>query len=238
MNENAVKISKQSGRGIALDMDGVVIDGMKYHVIAWKKTFKHFFDITVSDLDLYLVEGVKGERIVQYITEKNSIKLSNLKIKEIHAFKRDYFNEIFKIESIPGIDDLIKAILNCGYPMALVTGTSKIVADSVLLTLNIREYFTVIISGDEVTYGKPFPEPYLLAAKKMDIPQKNCLVIENAPAGISSAKSAGMKCIAVETSLNANYLEEADRIFLDLFEVIDFLVEENKITGGMRGWKI
>ena len=82
----------------------------------------------------------------------------------------------------------------------------------------------VIIPSDELKYGKPHPEPYLVALKKLKIRPSEALVVENAPNGIKSANGAGIRCIAIETSLPKSYLKGAYKVFGTIKELSKFLL--------------
>jgi len=102
--------------------------------------------------------------------------------------------------------------------LALVTGTSRHELYQILPT-SLRDLFSVIVTGSDVKHGKPHPEPYLKSLKGLKIKASAAVVIENAPFGIRSAKQAGLKCIALETSLPKKYLSEADAIFPSIKEL-------------------
>jgi HAD superfamily hydrolase (TIGR01509 family) len=230
------KKTKEAYRGIAFDMDGVLVDSMKYHAKAWKKTFFHFYQFNISDLEIFQLEGVKGQEIIKIITSKRMKFPKEEEILNIHNYKRKYFNSIFKIEPIPGIINLIKLVSKFGYKLALVTGTSEQITSNIISSLDLGKYFEVVITGDDNIRGKPFPEPYDLAAKKLGIKNSLCLVIENAPEGIKSAKAANMPCIAIQTTLEKSYLTQSDKIFQDIYKVQRFIEIEYKISGGLGSW--
>jgi beta-phosphoglucomutase len=81
------------------------------------------------------------------------------------------------------------------------------------LPKEVFDLFDTVVAGDCINKGKPDPEPYLVAANNLKVNLKDCLVIENAPYGIKAAKSAGMTCYAIATSLSKEYLCRADKIF-------------------------
>lgn len=236
MKINSKLVENSWKRGIALDMDGIIIDGMKYHVKAWIHTFNFLLNMKIKPIEIYLLEGVKGDQIIKKITECRGIILSNQEISKIHIYKRNFFDGIFKIEPIPGINIFINSILERKYSLALVTGTSRKIAEEVISELKFQDYFEVIISGDDTKFGKPQPHPYLYASKKMGVKNKNCLVIENAPAGIISAKAAKMKCLAIETYLSKSYLVNADIILPNLFEAKEWILEEYNKSKGRGAW--
>jgi HAD superfamily hydrolase (TIGR01509 family) len=107
--------------------------------------------------------------------------------------------------------------------MCVATGSAKRVVDD-LLDKNFSGLFECYISGDDVKKGKPDPEAYLLALKKIGGSIKNTLVVENAPLGIESARKAGLKVYALETTLPKRYLLKSEKIFKnhkELFKEIE-----------------
>ena len=93
-----------------------------------------------------------------------------------------------------------------------MTGTARHEVHQIL-PAEIFNLFEVVVCGTDVQNGKPHPEPYLKALKKLKIKAKDAIVIENAPFGIRSAKAAGINCLALETSLPKKFLKQADGIF-------------------------
>jgi len=83
-----------------------------------------------------------------------------------------------------------------------------------------QTHFDFIITGDEVPRAKPFPDPYLVAARQLQLDPSQCAVVENAPLGIDAARNAGMYCIAIETTLGKEYLAAADCILQDIGELL------------------
>ena len=94
----------------------------------------------------------------------------------------------------------------------------------------LSSIFSAIITSDDVSFGKPNPEPYIKALNKLNLSSHQCIVIENAPLGIEAAKSAGITCFALETTLDRSYLTNADETFdshLSLLNKINDLFEKN-----------
>ena len=83
---------------------------------------------------------------------------------------------------------------------------------------SILNEFNTVITGDKIDRGKPFPDPYLMAAKELGLEPSECLVVENAPVGIEAAKNAGMYCIAITSTLDKKYLSKADKIIGNFFD--------------------
>ena len=95
-----------------------------------------------------------------------------------------------------------------------------------ILPVRIKDLFATIVTGEMVKLGKPHPAPYLKAAELLKLEPEQCLVVENAPLGIKSAKAAGMFCLAITTSLPKSYLKRAD-IIVDRLEEITGVIEKS-----------
>ena len=98
----------------------------------------------------------------------------------------------------------------------MVTGSARRVVDENLAPLGLDGLFETIVSGDDVQHGKPDAEPYRTAANRLATPPEACLVVENAPLGIRAARAAGMRCVALQTTLAAEELAGAETVFTDV----------------------
>ncbi|MFQ5688142.1 MAG: HAD family hydrolase [Candidatus Scalindua sp.] len=208
---------------IIFDMDGVVVDGMPYHIQSWKEALSTI-DMSASDLEIYLMEGMTGRETMEIFVGKSNMSLSDETVEKVIKLKRKIFNDIFTVTLMKGIKNLLFELKDRQYNLALVTGTRLEVVKKVL-QMGLDDIFTVIITGERVNKGKPDPEPYVKAVDELGARKEDCIVIENAPAGITSAKNAGLTCFAVQTSLSEEYLEDADRIFQDIDDVSKFLLK-------------
>ncbi len=204
-------------------MDGVIVDSMPYHYLAWYEAL-YPYGIRATAFDVYEREGESWKKTLTDLFTKEGIAPSKAIFAKIFIERQKIFNKIFKRHIFPHAQDFIKCVKNQGYKLALVTGTPYDEAKRIL-PKNIFSLFDQIIGGDMVRHGKPHPEPYLKAANKLKTKPSECIVIENAPLGIRSAKSAGMFCIAVTTSLPKQYLQEAD-ITVDHIEDITGFIEK------------
>jgi len=210
---------------VIFDMDGVVVDGMPYHIKSWKEALSAI-DMHVSDLEIYLMEGMTGRETMETFAKKSNISISDKTADKIIKLKRKIFNDIFTVTLIKGIKDLLLELNDRQYNLALVTGTHLDVVKKVLQA-GLENIFEVIVTGEMVNRGKPNPEPYLKAVDELKVTKEDCVVVENAPAGITSAKSAGLTCIAVQTSLSEEYLQDADKVFKDIESVSKYLLNSS-----------
>jgi HAD superfamily hydrolase (TIGR01509 family) len=204
-------------------MDGVIVDGMPYHIESWKKALSTV-GITVTDMEIYLMEGMTGEETIKELTNKKKKSLSDESIRSVLKLKRKIFNDIFTVKLMKGSKELLLELHRLDYRLALVTGTRLEVVKKVL-QMGLDNIFKIVITGEMVSNGKPNPEPYLKAVNELGVNKEDCLVVENAPAGIASAKNAGLTCFAVQTSLPGEYLKGADKIFQSIDELSAFLIK-------------
>jgi len=212
----------QPARAIVFDMDGVLLDSMPAHLLTWQRTLAPL-GIEMTADDLYPLEGIPTERTAQKLTEMFLEQpCSEEEARRLATAKRAMFREICNPSFVPGMVPLLYDLRGRGYRLGLVTGSARSVVDESLAPSGVAELFDAMVTGDQVSEGKPDPEPYCTAAARLGLPPSECLAIENAPLGIQSAKSAGMACVALETTLPAAKLPLADRVFTD--------------AGGLRTW--
>ncbi len=208
---------------IIFDMDGVVVDGMPYHIRAWREALSTV-GMQITDLEIYLMEGMTGRETINELTNKYNKSFSAELVEKVLNLKQKIFNDIFTVDLMKGAKELLLELYRLDYKLALVTGTRLDVVKRVLQA-GLDNIFKVVVTGEMVARGKPDPEPYLKAVNELKSNRDDCLVIENAPAGIASAKGAGLRCFAVETSLSEEYLKGADKIFQNMDELFSFLIK-------------
>ncbi len=207
----------QPALAILFDMDGVVLNSPPLHLLTWQQTLAPL-GLRVTAEDLYPLEGMPTERTAQRLTERLlGQPCSDEQAHDLAQTKRALFREMFNPILVPWIAPLLHDLRGRGYRLGLVTGSARSVVDESLVPTGLAELFAAIVTGDEVSKGKPHPEPYRTAAERLGIPPSECLAVENAPLGIRSAKAAGMGCVGLETTLPAKQLSAAaaDRVFSD-----------------------
>lgn len=214
-----MKIAMKKYKAIFFDFDGVIGETMDDNYEAWKHAFsKH--RISIDKNEYFLLEGMNTEGVTKYFSAGNVFDSQT--ITEIVNRKETYYLEHHRFRFYDGVKTLIPEFKRRGYLTGLVSGANysrllKIAGDKFLRQMD------VIITGDKVSHCKPHPEPYLSAAKSLSVIPSECVVIENAPVGIASAKSAGMYCIAICSTLNRRDLQKADIIidaFIDLEKLL------------------
>lgn len=204
-------------KAVIFDMDGVIVNTMPFHAAAWQATFKKI-GVHITKKEIYLREGEKWDTTFFEVLKKNKIKVTKALRQEVYRHREDAFKNVMNMPLFRYAPGLIRNLKKRGLKLGLVTGTPHKEVKKILPG-EIYDVFDVIVSSDRVKRGKPHPEPYLKALKALKIKAKEAIVIENAPKGITSAKKAKMKVIAVETSLPRRYLKEADFILGSLKEI-------------------
>lgn len=203
-------------------MDGVIVDSMQWHAESWQKIFREY-NVDLPKTEIFAREGMSGlasiidifKSLGQPVFYEDEIK--KLQLKKIALFETN------KVGIFPAVPDMLKFIKSRNLKTGLVTGSLRRSVDYMLKD-GLLLYFDTVVTVDDITNGKPHPEPYLKAMKDLKSKPGEVLVIENAPLGIISAKKAGADCFAIETTLDGEYLKDADRVFKtheDLFKYME-----------------
>src|SRR3989339_142245 len=107
---------------VIFDMDGVVVDSMPYHIQSWKEALSTI-NLPVSDMDIYLLEGMTGRETMEIFVSKSNRSISDETINEVIKLKRKIFNDIFTVTLMKGIKDFLFELKDRQYNLAMVTGT-------------------------------------------------------------------------------------------------------------------
>src|SRR5215472_7478241 len=205
-------------RGIIFDLDGVLIDSHPAHMRAWK-LFLSSLGREVSDEELEVVlEGQTRDDILRHFLGE----LTDQQVRQYGARKEALFrNSVPEIKITAGLPEFLRQTATSGLAMALASSGSRARVEYLVKELGFREYFPAIITGDDVTTGKPDPAIFNLTAKRMGVDSREILVCEDAVNGIHAAKLAGMKCLAIATNGRGPILEKAgaDKIVPDFTSV-------------------
>lgn len=180
------------------DLDGVIVDTAHYHFIAWQRLAKEL-GITFTEQDNERLKGVSRMRSLEIILEIGGITLPEQKKEELATKKNSWFVEYIEAiqpeEVFPGVPQMLQNLKHLGYKVALASSSKN--ADTVIRLLRIGHLFDAKVDGTMITHTKPDPEIFLLAAKKLGVVPANCVVFEDAEAGVEAALAAGMKCVGV-----------------------------------------
>lgn len=195
-------------KGCIFDLDGVIVDTAKYHYLAWKRLAQEL-GFNLSKKDNEQLKGVSRMDSLEILLKIGNLSF-DMKSKTKLAGKKnrwylEYISKINKSEVLPGVEEFIKSLKNNNLKIAL--GTSSKNSIMILKNIDMTKYFYAIIDGNKITKAKPDPEVFLLGAQELGLEPSECVVFEDAEAGIAAAKSAGMVAIGVGdpvTLRNAN----------------------------------
>ena len=223
MSQINIKEVLENIRGVFFDMDGVLYDSMGAHADAWSNAFS-FFGIDFPPEKVYQNEGRTAQSTINLVFQQNEErKATDSEIEKIYSKKTELIEDYPDAIPFRSALALMERLKIQGVDIWVVTGSSQ---DKFLEAL-LRDFggFVTsgrIITGRDVKHGKPHPEPYLKALQQSGWKSSEVVVIENAPLGIQSAKSAGIFTIAVNTGILANKVlweAGADIVIKDLNEL-------------------
>lgn len=207
------------------------MDSMRFHALSWKKVFAEK-GVYLDDSDIFRREGMSGPASVEDIfREKGSPVPVKEAVADLIARKHARFEE-YNVELYPLVAEMLQFLKKHEMLIGLVTGSGRR-AVTHSIPQDVLSLFDTIISSDDVKRGKPDPEPYLSAIDSLSLEADEALVVENAPLGITSAVSAGICCYAIETTLPAEALKGACRIFSSHKAFFDYIREQVP-----AGWKV
>ena len=191
------------------DMDGVLVDTGDFHFQSWKETFQEL-DIPFDEGDFRKTFGMNNTGILEWILGR---KPEPDEVTQISEKKESLFRELVKgrAEPLPGVRSWLKQFQTWGIKQAITSSAPPENIEVLVAELKIDGYFDAIVSGFDLP-GKPNPDVFLKAADTLQVLPENCIVIEDAIAGVEGAKRAGMRCIAVTTTNPASVLEKADYV--------------------------
>jgi len=185
--------------GYIFDLDGTLVDTMPLHYLAWDEAIRRVGLKDKLDEDLfYSLGGVPTRRVAELIGLHYGLKLDPAAV--MHAKEQLYLKLVAQAKPIiPVVDFLRRVALT--HPCAIATGGTPEVALPALDAAGLRGFFKVIVTPCDLPpgRGKPAPDMFLLAAKKMGVAPERCLVFEDAEPGIQAAKAAGMKWVRVDS---------------------------------------
>lgn len=181
---------------IIFDCDGTLADTMPLHYIAWRETLDSFgAPLPVfPENQFYAWGGVTARAIVERLNEQHILSLDAPTLA--HAKEMHYRQQIPRVKPIEKI--VAEARRFHGIcPMAVASGGMRELVEETLTTIGIRNLFETIVGSEDVHEGKPAPEVFLTAAKRLGVEPEGCVVYEDAPAGLEAARRAGMRAVNI-----------------------------------------
>ncbi|MFS4446651.1 beta-phosphoglucomutase [Maribacter sp. 2307UL18-2] len=205
--------------GFIFDLDGVIVDTAKYHYLAWKNLAQELgFEFTHEQNELF--KGVSRKRCLEILLDIGGVTATQEQFDSWMIEKNEdylkYIEKMDETEILPDVPKVLEYVKRHEMPIAL--GSASKNARPILEKVKLLSYFETIVDGNNVTKAKPDPEVFLIAAEQLGVRADQCVVFEDAQAGIAAANSADMISIGIG---DAQVLSEADYNFKDFTEIDD-----------------
>jgi len=214
-------------RALIFDFNGIIVDDEPIHFKLFQKVLAEE-GIVLSEKDYYArYLGFDDRGAFTAGFRENKRPLDDAKLHQLIARKAIYYQDLIRehVTIFPGVNNLVSSLAET-LPLAVASGALRREIDTILGTAGLLNYFSAIVSAEDVSHGKPEPEIFLTALAALNARQKgatiepaDCVVIEDSREGIRGAQRAGMKCLAVTNSHAANLLGEANAVVNSLEEV-------------------
>jgi beta-phosphoglucomutase len=208
-------------KAVLFDFDGVIGKTMEDSCRAWDEACSEF-GLSFDPEEFYLCEGMKSSEYAGRLVKRHGRDAAEA--EKLVARKNEIYSSNNQFSFYVGIESLVERLRDDGIKVGVVSGGSR----RRLLSGrsgDLLKRCDTVVTGDELEQGKPSPEGYMRAAHELKVSPADCLVIENAPLGIESAKNAGMRCIGVCSTLSSNHLREADEVVTDHAELVRFFID-------------
>jgi HAD superfamily hydrolase (TIGR01509 family) len=175
-------------RGYVFDCDGTLAHSMPVHYAAWRQVAEEN-GVLMSEELFYSLGGVPTTKIVEVLNEKFGTHLD----PEIVAKRKEtlYLEKMGDMQPIPEVAAFARKVAGFA-KVSVASGGYLPVVLKTLDAIGFKDFFPIVVTTEQVPRGKPFPDMFLEAARRMDVPPAECLVLEDSPAGIEAAKAAGM----------------------------------------------
>lgn len=214
-------------KAIIYDVDGTLVNSEPLHVATWDAAL-NTYGRSLDDLSETFVRTMAGKKplvIAAEMVEELGMEANPAIFLER---KTDLYLELAsqRLEPTRGAIESVRRLHDAGYRLAIGTSLDRTLLDTMLQKLGVIDDFEVIVTGDQITKGKPDPETYRKVCEQLEVLPHECVVLEDAQSGILSAKAAGAWCIAVQNpDAIAQDTSAADMVVNDLGEVTRELVE-------------
>ncbi|MBL7979762.1 MAG: HAD family phosphatase [Bacteroidetes Order II. Incertae sedis bacterium] len=186
-------------QALIFDMDGTIVDNMAVHIEVWLSLLaRHGVTQTAEDFH-HTSSGKTNPEILRYYLGPH---LSDTSVSALGEEKELLYRTVYKdrLSAITGLYEILGEARGKGLRLALATSAPPVNVSFVLNGLHLKDTFDAIVTAEDVLLGKPNPEAFLTASKRLKCDPVHCVVFEDAPVGIQAAQRAGMRCVVVATS--------------------------------------
>ena len=185
-------------KGVIFDLDGVIVSTDEFHFQGWKRLADEE-GIEFTREDNMRLRGVSRMQSLEFLLEKTTRKYTDEEKQEMAARKNSYYRELLQDITpdniLPGAMKIMEELKKRGIKIAI--GSSSKNTPRILLRIDLENYFDAVSDGNDIKRGKPDPEVFLIAAERLSLAPQECLVVEDAKAGIEAALAGKMKAMGV-----------------------------------------
>ncbi len=201
-------------KAFLFDLNGTMIDDMPYHVDAWSSILNEDLKAGLDYNDVKKQMYGKNSEVLTRIFGEG--KFTSEEMDELSIEKERRYQRVYRphLALINGLDIFMERARQANIKMAIGSAAIPFNIDFVLDNLNIREYFSAIVSAEDVHISKPHPETYIKAAQQLDIDPQHCIVFEDAPKGVEAAERAGIDTVVLTTMHHAGEFQQYSNIRL------------------------
>ena len=180
--------------GYIFDCDGTLANTMPLHFRAWTRIVRELGG-SFSEESFYQTGGKPTVQILEMLRDEHGLRVADL--QKVAERKEEYFLEL--IHEVKPIDAVVEIARRWSgiKPLAVASGGFHRQIELTLDALGIRSLFTAVVCVEDYARGKPFPDPFLEAARRLNVPPENCVVFEDSMLGVQAAAAAGMECVFV-----------------------------------------
>ncbi len=202
---------------VLFDFDGTLSPTVEDVARAWVAVLARY-GIAITSQDYYPLEGTNMQEIAEMFFRRAGKHIPDARAVVIEK-EQEQLSYVSGFRLYPGVPELLDRLAEAGVPRAIVTASSRMKLQQ-LVPAEFLKRFSALVAGEDIQEGKPSPAGYLAAAERLGVPASSCIVVENAPLGVTAAKRAGMYCLALAHTLPPQQLSGADEI-LGTFEQLE-----------------
>lgn len=197
-------------KALLFDLNGTMIDDMPWHIKAWHRILNELGANISMERMKKECYGKNHELIERIFPGRFSLEVKNrMSLEKETQYQNDFRPHLHLIK---GLNKFLQRSHEAGVKMGIGSAAIMFNIDFVIDGLNIRHYFNALVSADEVVNSKPDPETWIRCAEKLGVSPKECLVFEDAPKGVESARDAGMDCVVITTMHSKEDFNEYDNV--------------------------
>jgi HAD superfamily hydrolase (TIGR01509 family) len=198
-----------SNLGAIFDWDGVVVDSSRLHVLSWQDLAQEQGRTIPPEIPIGAL-GLKTEAVITDLLAwtQDPAEVTRLTLRKEEFFRQRAIRD--GIDSQPGVLEFLRGLKSNSIPCVVGSSAPRLNVEAGMTALRTNGIFSAIVSGDDVIHGKPAPDIFLKAADRIGRAPSDCIVFEDAPAGVEAARAAGMRVVALLSTHDPHKLQRAD----------------------------